>query len=225
MGGNSEFPIDLGCGWLHSGDRNPWREIAEAQGGSIDKTPPPWTRHSAPIGFPLSDQTSFLQALQKFRQQLHSRCEHEPAVSAATFLDPLRQSKSLLDTVHSHADGAQLAEEKLLLSPALPEEAEAAMGLPLGLADKLFLSLAEAEEFDKESRLFGRTGRSDTGVYHFRPFGRPQIEAYFGGRLAAELEAGGEPAFVDFAIRELTGLLGRDFAHRATPPLRRRRSS
>src|SRR5260370_7077654 len=112
---------------------------------------------------------------------------------------------------------ALLAEEKLLFSPALPEKTEAAMGLPLGLADKLFLSLAEAEEFDKESRLFGRTGRSDTGVYHFKPFGRPQIEAYFGGRLAAELEAGGEPAFVDFAIGELTGLLGSDFAHRVKP--------
>jgi monoamine oxidase len=112
---------------------------------------------------------------------------------------------------------ALLAEEKLLFRPALPEKTEAAMGLPLGLADKLFLSLAEAEEFDKESRLFGRSGRSDTGVYHFRPFGRPQIEAYFGGRLAAELEAGGEPAFVDFAIGELTGLLGSDFAHRVKP--------
>jgi hypothetical protein len=29
--------------------------------------------------------------------------------------------------------------------------------LPLGLADKLFLSLSDAAEFDKESRLFGRT--------------------------------------------------------------------
>src|SRR5262249_2379213 len=98
------------------------------------------------------------------------------------------------------------------------EKVEAAAGLPWGLADKLFLSLAEAEEFDKESRLFGRTNRSDTGVYHFRPFGRPQIEAYFGGRLAAELEAGGEPAFADFAVGELVGLLGSDFARRGKPP-------
>ncbi|MGE5200941.1 MAG: FAD-dependent oxidoreductase, partial [Acidobacteriota bacterium] len=22
------FPVDLGCGWLHSADRNPWVEIA-----------------------------------------------------------------------------------------------------------------------------------------------------------------------------------------------------
>src|SRR5262249_15289721 len=83
----------------------------------------------------------------------------------------------------------------------------------LGLADKLFLSLAEPEEFEKESRLFGRVDRSGTGVYHVRPFGRPQIEGYFGGRLAAELEAGGAPAFADFAISELVGLLGSNFAH------------
>jgi monoamine oxidase len=84
----------------------------------------------------------------------------------------------------------------------------------LGLADKLFLSLSDAEEFDKESRLFGHTDRSRTGVYHFRPFGRPQIEAYFGGRLAAELEAAGDDAFVDFAVNELVSLLGSNFARR-----------
>lgn len=42
-------PIDLGCGWLHSADRNPWTKIAEAEGYSIDRTPPPWTRHSSQI--------------------------------------------------------------------------------------------------------------------------------------------------------------------------------
>jgi len=293
MRGHSEFPIDLGCGWLHSADRNPWRDIAEAQGASIDKTPPPWSRHSVPIGFPPSEQTNFLQALQKFREQLHSPCEEEPDVPAATFLEPLGPWNALINAVSTYANGTELervsardvsryddsgvnwrvvegygtviaahgaglpvmlgqavrlidrsgrrlrvetaagaitadiaivtvssallAEEKLLFSPPLPEKTQAAMGLPLGLADKLFLSLAEAEEFDKDSRLFGRTDRSDTGVYHFRPFGRPQIEAYFGGRLAAELEAGGELAFVDFAIGELTGLLGSDFAHRVKP--------
>ena len=107
-----------------------------------------------------------------------------------------------------------LAEEKIVFIPPLAEKTEAALGLPLGLADKLFLSLSHAGEFNKESRLFGRTDRTGTGVYHFRPFGRPQIEAYFGGRLAAELEAGGDDAFVDFAVSELVGLLGSDFARR-----------
>ena len=59
--------------------------------------------------------------------------------------------------------------------------------------------------------------RSETGVYHVRPFGRPQIEGYFGGRLAAALEAGGAPAFADFATSELVGLLGSNFAQRVRP--------
>ena len=40
------------------------------------------------------------------------------------------------------------------------------------------------------------------------------IEVYYGGALAAELEAGGKSAFFDFAARELNGLLGADFAKR-----------
>lgn len=105
---------------------------------------------------------------------------------------------------------ALLANERLSFTPPLLEKIAAAAGLPLGLADKLFLSLSDAAEFDKESRLFGRTDRSGTGVYHFRPFGRPQIEAYFGGPLAAELEAAGEAAFADFGVTELVGQLGSD---------------
>jgi monoamine oxidase len=112
---------------------------------------------------------------------------------------------------------ALIAEGTLAFTPALPEKIQAAAGLPLGHADKLFLSLSDAAEFDKDSRLFGRTDRSRTGVYHFRPFGRPQIEAYFGGPLAAELEAGGERAFFDFALAELTALLGSTFARRINP--------
>jgi monoamine oxidase len=107
-----------------------------------------------------------------------------------------------------------LAREQPRFTPPLPGKIAAAAGLPLGLADKLFLSLAGAEEFEKDSRLFGHTDRSATAVYHFRPFGRPQIEGYFGGPLAAELEAGSERAFVDFAVAELVGLLGSDFSRR-----------
>ena len=111
---------------------------------------------------------------------------------------------------------ALLARESIVFTPAVPDKAEAAAGLPLGLADKLFLSLSGAEEFEQDSRLFGRTDRSRTAAYHMRPFGRPQIEAYFGGSLAAELEAGGACAFLDFAVAELTGLFGSDFARRVT---------
>jgi monoamine oxidase len=112
---------------------------------------------------------------------------------------------------------AVLAEKEFLFTPALPDKTESARGLPLGLADKLFLSLEGAEEFEPETRLFGHTDRTATATYHLRPFGRPQIEAYFGGSHASALEAEGERAFFDFAVSELTGLLGGDFARRVKP--------
>jgi monoamine oxidase len=43
------------------------------------------------------------------------------------------------------------------------------------------------------------------------------MEAYFGGTLAAELEAGGESAFVEFAVAELVALFGSAFARRVEP--------
>jgi monoamine oxidase len=109
---------------------------------------------------------------------------------------------------------ALIAAERIVFTPALPEKIRAAQGLPLGLDDKLFLSLDEPQEFEKDVRLFGHTDRMATGAYHFRPFGRPQIEAYFGGRLASELEANGDSAFFDFAVSELVSLLGSAFARR-----------
>ncbi len=104
-----------------------------------------------------------------------------------------------------------------LFAPALPQKTEAARGLPLGLADKLFIALEQAEEFDPETRLFGHIDRAATANYHLRPFGRPLIEVYFGGRNADALERGGARAFFEFALDELTGVLGNAFAKRIKP--------
>jgi monoamine oxidase len=286
-------PIDLGCGWLHSADRNPWHGIAEAQGRSIDRTPPPWMRPSAPIGFPLSEQAAYLDARDKFFARVDAAAESEQDAAAATLLDPNGRWNDLIRATGTYVSGAELervsvrdlgryddssvnwrvvegygtviaahgaslpvtlgcsvrgidwngrrlrvetahgsiaadaaivtlpssllAEQKIVFTPGLPAKAEAAAGLPLGLADKLFLSLSDAGEFEKDSRLFGRTDRSGTATYHLRPFGRPQIEVYFAATLATELEAAGEAAFLDFAVAELVGLLGSDFARRIRP--------
>ncbi|MCJ2084231.1 flavin monoamine oxidase family protein [Methylobacterium sp. J-090] len=38
------YPLDLGCEWLHSGDRNTWVGIAEASGFPVDRGDPPWSK-------------------------------------------------------------------------------------------------------------------------------------------------------------------------------------
>jgi monoamine oxidase len=105
----------------------------------------------------------------------------------------------------------------LRFHPALPDKIAAAAALPLGLADKLYLKLDGAEEFPKDSHLYGALDSGRTGSYHVRPFGRPLIEVYFGGRFARELEAEGEAAFASFAIGQLASLLGEGMRKRLHP--------
>jgi monoamine oxidase len=105
----------------------------------------------------------------------------------------------------------------LRFRPVLPDKMEAAAVLPLGLADKLYLGLDGAEEFAKDSHLYGALDSARTGSYHVRPFGRALIEVYFGGRFARELEAEGEAAFASFAIGQLASLLGGAIRKRLHP--------
>jgi monoamine oxidase len=285
--------LDLGCGWLHSADRNPWHGIAEQQGRTIDRTPPPWTRVSPPIGFPLAEQRAFLDALQTFYQRLGAAPEDTSDRPASDLLERDGRWNNLINAVSTYISGAELDRISLIdfgcyedtgvnwrvvegygaviaaygtnlpvvfdcpvhridhsgkrlrietakgaiaadrvivtlpsallargaidFTPALPDKQEAAAGLPLGLADKLFLALERADEFENETRLFGRTDRSATAFYHMRPFGRPMIEAYFGGALAGDLERSHQGAFFDFAKSELAGVLGSDFVRRVAP--------
>jgi monoamine oxidase len=105
----------------------------------------------------------------------------------------------------------------LRFHPALPDKIAAAAVLPLGLADKLYLKLDGAEEFPKDSHLYGALDSMRTGSYHVRPFGRPLVEVYLGGRFARELEAEGEAAFASFAIGQLASLLGERMRKRLHP--------
>jgi monoamine oxidase len=109
-----------------------------------------------------------------------------------------------------------LADETLRFTPALPDKRAAAHALPLGVADKVFLSVERAEDLPVETRLFASTRKTETGGYTLRPFGRPLIDGYFGGPFARslELEEGG---FANFAIDEICAALGNDMRKRLTP--------
>ena len=287
------FPVDLGCGWLHSAKRNPWTSIAEAQGRTIDRTPPPWARAAAQPGMTAEEAQEFRDALWALHERAEALPEDEPDRALADLLEPGGRWNALLDAISGYYSGVSLARvsardlgryaddgvnwrvaegygativahgaglavafdsavtridhggrririettsgiieaeaaivtlpsaaiaaHERLFAPTLPDKARAAAGLPLGHDDKLFLALAGAEEFEPDARVFGKLDSAETAAYQLRPFGRPMIECYFGGDLAAELERAGETAFFDFARAELVGLYGGDFARRIAP--------
>ncbi len=287
------FPIDLGCGWLHSAERNPWTKIAEAQGRTVDRSPPPWARAHAQPGLTAAESGEMRTALWALHERADALADSEPDRPLADLLEPDGKWNAMLDAISGYYSGAALervsardlgryaedgvnwrvvegygatiaahgagldvafdsvvtridhsgqrvhvettrgaiaadaaivtlpsaiiAANEALFAPALPAKARAAAGLPLGHDNKLFLSLAGADAFEPDTRVFGKLTTAATAGYQFRPLGRPMIECYFGGALAAELEMGGETAFFDFARGELVALYGGDFARRIAP--------
>jgi len=284
--------VDVGCGWLHSAETNPFAAIAEAQGRRLDKAPPPWARPGALVGPMAQRMAGFPAAIGAFRERVEARPKDAPDVACDAFLAPGDPFNPLIDAVSTWYSGAELAKVSAadlaayedsgvnwrvrgglggaiaglaegltvrtncpvtsidrsganlairtalgalharavivtlptdvlaampdLFRPALPDKTEAAHALPLGLADKLYMELIGPDDLPADSRAFGALARA-TGAYHFRPLGRPLVEAFFGGELAEELERGGFPAAWAFARDELCGLFGSDFQAHIRP--------
>ena len=287
------FPLDLGCGWLHSAEHNEWSAIAQEVGFEIDPTPPPWSRRAHEAGFPLAEQDDFAAAWSRFQARVAEAGRAAADRPASELLEPGGRWNPLLDALSSYINGVELdrlsvadfvnyrdsginwrvvsgygrlieayargldvtlncpvtridhsggmirvitprgvvktravilaipptviASEALRFVPALPQKLAAAHALPLGLADKVFLRVDDPRDLPTAARLFGATDRVATGSYHLRPFGRPLIEGYFGGRLAEELEHAGESGFAAFAIDQIAKQLGADIRKRLHP--------
>ncbi len=111
-----------------------------------------------------------------------------------------------------------LAAEALRFDPPLPDKAAAAAGLPLGIDDKLFISLdGPVPGIGHDEFLVGSTTRRETMSYQIRPLDRPAIYCFFGGRFAAAMEREGEAAMFAFAADELADMLGSDIRRRIAP--------
>ncbi|RFB84582.1 monoamine oxidase [Rhizobium leguminosarum bv. trifolii] len=115
-------------------------------------------------------------------------------------------ARAVLVTVSTN----MLAAGRIVFDPPLPEKIEAAARLPLGLADKLFLGLANQEALPADTHMLGSVSRAATGTYQLRPLGAPVVEAYFAGDLAHDLEREGKEAAFAFAGDELAAEFGAD---------------
>jgi monoamine oxidase len=103
------YAIDLGCGWLHSAKRNPWTKIAEAQGQTIDRTPPPWVRATSQPGLTAAESDEMHTALWALHERADALPEGEPDRSLADLLEPNGRWNALIDAISGYYSGAELA--------------------------------------------------------------------------------------------------------------------
>jgi monoamine oxidase len=277
------MPLDMGAGWLHSAQHNPWVEIAENAGFAIDRTLPRWREQWHELGFSKAQQQAAREAYLAFDQRMRNTPPASDRASDA--LDPASAWNAYLEAmsgfinsagnrevsvadylayedaatetdwrceqgygtlVSHHAAGLPIAlatpvtaidrsGRKLRIETArgpltagqaivtvstnvLASDAIAIRGmddiyhaatcLPLGVADKFFLSLEDGDDIDADAHLLGDPRNAITAAYTLRPFGRPVIECLFGGEGAREMETRGLDGAADFAIEELCALLG-----------------
>lgn len=276
--------LDLGAGWLHSAEHNPWVEIAALHGFALDRTLPRWREQWREIGFSHADQREAAKAFTAFEKRL--RKDPPPGDRAGAALVPGSPWGAWIDAVSGFVNGVDTAKLSIadylayedaatetdwrvpagygalvaaqatglrvalatpvtaidragtmlkLHTPRGTLEADqaivtvstdilargdivlgghddilhAAAALPLGLADKLFLAIDQgADELEANAHLLGDPRNVITGTYTLRPFGRPVIEAMFGGEGAREMAERGLQGAADFAIEELCALLG-----------------
>ncbi|MBR1162354.1 flavin monoamine oxidase family protein [Bradyrhizobium elkanii] len=285
--------FDVGCGWLHSADRNSFVGIARQLDFELNKDLPPWRERAYGEAFPQAARDDFTHALDQFYDRIEQAAQQGKDCPASLYLEPGNRWNPMIDAISTYVNGCELdqvsildvdayedtdinwrvrrgygalvaaygaqvpvalncevrlidhsgkririetsrgvleadkvivtvptnliADEAIRFSPALPDKLDAARGLPLGLADKVTLALAEPEALPKEGNLRGATMRTEMGTYHIRPFGQPCIEGFFGGRFARQLENAGDGAIAAHSIDEIVSFLGNDFRRKLKP--------
>jgi len=106
--------FDLGCGWLHSADRNSFVRIAEQLDFEIDKTRPPWREQGFDAVFPPKERADFIEALDDFydRAEVAAKSGRDSAASAC--LKSGNRWNPMIDAISTYVNGAELDRVSIL---------------------------------------------------------------------------------------------------------------
>lgn len=104
--------VDFGCGWLHSAERNPWTDIAESAGFTVDGASPNWGEQWHDLGFSANEQHASSQAWERWETAAHTALGRadRPLSDFIADDDPWRP---LLDAISGYVNGAPLARVSL----------------------------------------------------------------------------------------------------------------
>jgi monoamine oxidase len=100
--------FDMGCGWLHSADKNTFVEIAGRLGLVVDKTRPPWREQSHDAGFPPQLRAEFIEALDEFYDRAEAAAEISRDAAASTCLEPGNRWNPMIDAISTYINGVTL---------------------------------------------------------------------------------------------------------------------
>ena len=102
----SAGPVDLGCGWLHSADRNPWTRIAEESGFKVDRDLTAWGEQFRDLGFSKAEREDARRAFALWSSRVATAA---PASDkAADALEPDGSWTAYLQALSGYISGDEL---------------------------------------------------------------------------------------------------------------------
>lgn len=100
--------FDVGCGWLHSADKNPFVAIAEKLGFAINRHRPPWQQQTFDAGFPRAEREDFIAAMNDFFARTEDAADDGPDRPASDLLIPGNRWNAQIDAVSTYINGCEL---------------------------------------------------------------------------------------------------------------------
>jgi len=109
-----DIVFDVGCGWLHSADKNSFVKVAQHLHFEIDKTRPPWREQGSHIGFPLDERIDFIQTLDAFDERVEEAAKNGRDEAASNYLEPGNRWNPMIDAISTYVNGCELDRVSIL---------------------------------------------------------------------------------------------------------------
>lgn len=97
-------PLDLGCGWLHSAERNSWAAVAAANSIEVWKGHAAWRTQYQDLGFTPAEQSAAWEAFESWSKRLTAA--PPPGDCAADALDPANEWNDHIRAIVGYISGA-----------------------------------------------------------------------------------------------------------------------
>ena len=109
-----EVTFDVGCGWLHSADRNSFVAIAQNLGFEVNRDLPPWRERAFGNAFPKEQRDDFMRAMDAFYQRLWQAAQRAEDEPASRSLEPGNRWNPMIDAISTYINGCELKDMSTL---------------------------------------------------------------------------------------------------------------
>jgi monoamine oxidase len=106
--------FDVGCGWLHSADRNSFVPIAEQLNFEVNKALPPWRERAFGKAFPQEERDDFIRALDAFYDRAEQAAKGGRDSPANLCLEPGNRWNPMIDAISTYVNGCELDQVSIL---------------------------------------------------------------------------------------------------------------